>query len=193
MAIIIYLGIFFGAMQGITIVERWLGVSTGHNEQMQQMMGAMMLAGVAGGAASGLGHLGAGAASSAASGVSRGTKALPGMARNFANKAAGGIGAAQGVGNKIAQQGLGKTMSSGATNAFNKASKGISNKAEQFKKSGSGIKDSYNQGVKSGSKAVNNNSPSADDVLKGKADPLGLILQKCLIVQAPLTMQNGNN
>ena len=173
MAIIIYLGIFFGAMQGITIVERWLGVSTGHNEQMQQMMGAMMLAGVAGGAASGLGHLGAGDASIAASGVSRGTKALPGMARNFANKAAGGIGAAQGVGNKIAQQGLGKTMSSGATNAFNKASKGISNKAEQFKKSGSGIKDSYNQGVKSGSKAVNNNSPSADDVLKGKADPPG--------------------
>src|SRR5699024_12427629 len=56
-----------------------------------------------------------GAASSAASGVSRGAKALPGVARNFANKAAGGLGAAQGVGNKIAQQGLGKTMSSGAT------------------------------------------------------------------------------
>ena len=171
MAIIIYLGVFFGAMQGITIVERWLGVSTGHNEQMQQMMGAMMLAGAAGGAASGIGHLGAGVASSAASGVSRGAKALPGVARNFANKAAGGIGAAQGVGNKIAQQGLGKTMSSGATNAFNKASKGISNKAEQFKKSGSGIKDSYNQGVKSGSKAVSNNNPSANEVLQGKADP----------------------
>ncbi|MDI5900339.1 pLS20_p028 family conjugation system transmembrane protein [Streptococcus equi] len=39
---IVYLGIFMAAMQGVTMIERWLGVSTGHSETAQQLIGAMM-------------------------------------------------------------------------------------------------------------------------------------------------------
>ncbi|XZR23280.1 pLS20_p028 family conjugation system transmembrane protein, partial [Streptococcus canis] len=39
---VVYLGIFMAAMQGVTMIERWLGVSTGHSETAQQLIGAMM-------------------------------------------------------------------------------------------------------------------------------------------------------
>nr|WP_202056453.1 hypothetical protein [Streptococcus danieliae] len=41
-ACLVYLGVFLAAMQGVTMIERWLGVSTGHNETAQQLLGAMM-------------------------------------------------------------------------------------------------------------------------------------------------------
>lgn len=41
-ACLVYVGIFFAAMQGVSMIERWLGVSTGHSETAQQLIGAMM-------------------------------------------------------------------------------------------------------------------------------------------------------
>ncbi|MGM0183344.1 hypothetical protein IGK74_002309 [Enterococcus sp. AZ150] len=43
-AIIVYLGFFFGSMQGIGIIERWLGVSTSNNETATNLMAGMMMA-----------------------------------------------------------------------------------------------------------------------------------------------------
>ncbi|MCW0930117.1 hypothetical protein OJ936_10780, partial [Streptococcus anginosus] len=42
-ASIVYIGVFLAAMQGVTMIERWLGVSTGHSETAQQLLGAMMM------------------------------------------------------------------------------------------------------------------------------------------------------
>ena len=42
-ASLVYIGLFLAAMQGVSMVERWLGVSTGHSETAQQLLGAMMM------------------------------------------------------------------------------------------------------------------------------------------------------
>lgn len=55
-SIIIYLGTFFGSMQGVTIIERWLGVSTSQGASTQQLMGAMMAANTLGGVAKSAGQ-----------------------------------------------------------------------------------------------------------------------------------------
>ncbi|WP_018378208.1 pLS20_p028 family conjugation system transmembrane protein, partial [Streptococcus ovis] len=41
-ACVVYIGVFLAAMQGVTMIERWLGVSTGHSDTAQQLIGAMM-------------------------------------------------------------------------------------------------------------------------------------------------------
>ncbi|MDU7209567.1 MAG: hypothetical protein E6295_06610, partial [Streptococcus sp.] len=41
-ASLVYIGVFLAAMQGVAMVERWLGVSTGHSDTAQQLIGAMM-------------------------------------------------------------------------------------------------------------------------------------------------------
>ena len=51
--IVIYLGSFFGAFQGIGAIEKYTGVSQGHAESAQQIMGAAGLGMAAGGMAAG--------------------------------------------------------------------------------------------------------------------------------------------
>lgn len=58
---IIYLGIFMAAMQGVTMIERWLGVSTGHSETAQQLIGAMMAGNAFASGVAGVGSLALGA------------------------------------------------------------------------------------------------------------------------------------
>lgn len=41
-ASLVYIGVFLAAMQGVAMIERWLGVSTGHSDTAQQLIGAMM-------------------------------------------------------------------------------------------------------------------------------------------------------
>lgn len=57
-ACVVYIALFLSAMQGVTMIERWLGVSTGHNETAQQLIGAMMMGNAF---ATGAGALGSGA------------------------------------------------------------------------------------------------------------------------------------
>lgn len=58
---IVYLGIFMAAMQGVTMIERWLGVSTGHSETAQQLIGAMMAGNAFASGVAGVGSLALGA------------------------------------------------------------------------------------------------------------------------------------
>lgn len=58
---VVYLGIFMAAMQGVTMIERWLGVSTGHSETAQQLIGAMMAGNAFASGAAGLGNFALGA------------------------------------------------------------------------------------------------------------------------------------
>ncbi|WP_019789882.1 pLS20_p028 family conjugation system transmembrane protein [Streptococcus sobrinus] len=124
---LVYLGTFLAAMQGSSMIERWLGVSTGHGDTMQQMVGAMMMAGAAGNAMSAAGHAGLGLASAgystAKTGLGmagRGTKAgLSAM-----NK---GVGAGRGLYDYAKEHGIGNTVSGGLTNAGSKIQQGVEN------------------------------------------------------------------
>ena len=55
-ASLVYIGIFFAAMQGVTMIERWLGVSTGHSDTAQQLLGAMMMGNAFATGAGAIGH-----------------------------------------------------------------------------------------------------------------------------------------
>ena len=76
-------GVFFAAMQGVAMIERWLGVSTGHSETAQQLLGAMMMgnafAAGAGGVFNGgmaLGQFGMDMAKKAPDALSKGSQIL---------------------------------------------------------------------------------------------------------------------
>ena len=119
---IVYLGVFLGAMQGVSMIERWLGVSTSQNDTAQQLMGAMMMGNAF---AAGAGTLGAGlghAAGAAASGIAKGAKTTTGGIV----KAGGGL---KGLSNAVKDQGVGGTVKGGiknlgglATDKFNQGS-----------------------------------------------------------------------
>lgn len=77
-ACVVYIGVFFAAMQGVSMIERWLGVSTGHNETAQQLLGAMMMGNAF---ATGAGAIGNGAMAVGGFGVDMAKKA-PGFVAN---------------------------------------------------------------------------------------------------------------
>ena len=114
-SIIVYLGIFFGAMQGVTVIERWLGVSTGHSDTMQQVIGGMMMANMATAGAKGLAH-GMGALGSGAIDLAK--RAPQGMKTvgNSIAKAGGGL---SGAVDAVKEQGLKGAVQSGMANAGN--------------------------------------------------------------------------
>ncbi len=114
-SIIVYLGIFFGAMQGVTVIERWLGVSTGHSDTMQQVIGGMMMANMATAGAKGLAH-GMGALGSGAIDLAK--RAPQGMKTvgNSIAKAGGGL---SGAVDAVKEQGLKGAIQSGMANAGN--------------------------------------------------------------------------
>lgn len=114
-SIIVYLGIFFGAMQGVTVIERWLGVSTGHSDTMQQVIGGMMMANMATAGAKGFAH-GMGALGSGAIDLAK--RAPQGMKAvgNSIAKAGGGL---SGAVDAVKEQGLKGAVQSGMANAGN--------------------------------------------------------------------------
>lgn len=98
-ASLVYIGIFFAAMQGVTMIERWLGVSTGHSDTAQQLLGAMMMGN---------------AFATGAGAISNGAMALGGFGIDMAKKAPGAVKAGSKVlGNSLA------TTGGGIRGAFN--------------------------------------------------------------------------
>ncbi|WP_243092166.1 pLS20_p028 family conjugation system transmembrane protein [Streptococcus equi] len=75
---IVYLGIFMAAMQGVTMIERWLGVSTGHSETAQQLIGAMMAGNAFASGAAGVGNLALGAGKMGVDAVKKTPSAIAG-------------------------------------------------------------------------------------------------------------------
>lgn len=112
-SIIVYLGVFFGAMQGVTVIERWLGVSTGHSDTMQQVIGGMMMANMGMQGAKGLAHsigaLGAGGMALA--------KNAPNLAKGLGNSIAKAGGGLSGAFDAVKEQGLKGAMQAGMANA----------------------------------------------------------------------------
>ncbi|RRA59944.1 hypothetical protein D5F95_06345 [Streptococcus agalactiae] len=75
---VVYLGIFMAAMQGVTMIERWLGVSTGHSETAQQLIGAMMAGNAFASGAAGVGSLALGAGKMGVNAVKKTPSAIAG-------------------------------------------------------------------------------------------------------------------
>ncbi len=162
-SIVVYLGLFFGAMRGVTIVERWLGVSVGQNDIAQQVMGGMMVANAMGQGATATGQLVAGLGSGAVSAA----KHTPDMLK----KAGGGLsqatGFVAGVGDQVQKQGLGTAAKSGIMNVHDKVAGGLQDKSQAATDS---LKESFDKGEEKGNNAMKNNYPTADDYLNKRAD-----------------------
>jgi len=115
-ACVVYVGVFFASMQGVAMIERWLGVSTGHSETAQQLLGAMMMgnafAAGAGGLFNGsmaLGQFGMDMAQKTPDALSKGSQILG----NSLARTGGGI---QGAWNSVKDQGLMNAAKGGVSN-----------------------------------------------------------------------------
>lgn len=115
-ASLVYIGIFFAAMQGVTMIERWLGVSTGHSDTAQQLLGAMMMGN---------------AFATGAGAIGNGAMAMGGFGLDMAKKAPGAVAAGSKVlGNSLATTGGGIRGAWNATKdqgVVNAAKGGLSN------------------------------------------------------------------
>ena len=171
-SIIIYLGTFFGAMQGVTIIERWLGVSTSQGASTQQLMGAMMAANTLGSAAKSAGQTAWGATKLAGA-VATG---LPSMARNVGSNVGQGLaktaGAAGGLANNIGQQGVANTAKGAIFNATdalgNKLDKATNKVKGGLNEAYQQGKEAYQQGKETAETTTKNPYPTAEDQLAGK-------------------------
>lgn len=120
-ACLVYIGVFLAAMQGVSMIERWLGVSTGHSETAQQLIGAMMAgqafatgAGAVGNMALGLGGFGMNMAGKVPGAVASGSKVLG----NSLATTGGGI---RGAFNAVKDQGIAGAAKGGLSNMFSAA------------------------------------------------------------------------
>lgn len=120
-ASLVYIGVFLAAMQGVAMVERWLGVSTGHSDTAQQLIGAMM----AGNAfAQGAGALATGAVGAAQVGAHVASK-VPGAvatgSKLIGNSLAVTGGGIKGAINSAKDQGFQNAAKGGVSNMINLA------------------------------------------------------------------------
>lgn len=120
-ASLVYIGVFLAAMQGVAMIERWLGVSTGHSDTAQQLIGAMM----AGNAfAQGAGALATGAVGAAQVGAHVANK-VPGAvatgSKLIGNSLAVTGGGIKGAINSAKDQGFQNAAKGGVSNMINLA------------------------------------------------------------------------
>ena len=118
---LVYIGVFFAAMQGVSMIERWLGVSTGHSDTAQQLLGAMMMGNAF---ATGAGSLAHGAIGAGQFGIDM-AKKVPGAvatgSKVIGNSLAATGGGLRGMANAVKDQGLWNTAKGGVSNAVDLA------------------------------------------------------------------------
>ncbi|MDO4667062.1 MAG: hypothetical protein Q4A90_04410 [Streptococcus sp.] len=153
-ACFVYIGLFFAAMQGVSMIERWLGVSTGHSDTAQQLIGAMMAgqafatgAGAIGHVATGLGSFGMNVASKVPGAVASGSKVLG----NSLATTGGGI---RGAFNATRDQGLANTAKGGLSNMFSAADLMGKEAVGKVKDFAGGVADHIEQKEQAGHDAV---------------------------------------
>lgn len=120
-ASLVYIGVFFAAMQGVSMIERWLGVSTGHSDTAQQLLGAMMMGNAFAAGASGVGNLAMGAGKFGVDMAGKVPGAVAAGSKVLGNSLANTGGGLRGVFNAIRDQGLVPTVQGGLSNMINLA------------------------------------------------------------------------
>ncbi len=120
-ASIVYIGVFLAAMQGVTMIERWLGVSTGHSETAQQLLGAMMMGNAFATGAGAIGKGGFALAQGAGNMAMKTPGAVKNASKHVGNSLATTGGGIQGIFNAVKDQGIGNTVKGGISNAVDLA------------------------------------------------------------------------
>lgn len=153
-ACLVYIGVFLAAMQGVSMIERWLGVSTGQSETAQQLIGAMMAgqafatgAGVVGNMALGLGGFGMNMAGKVPGAVASGSKVLG----NSLATTGGGI---RGAFNAVRDQGVVNAAKGGLSNMYSAGDLAGKEAIGQAKDFAGGIADSLGNKEQAGHDAV---------------------------------------
>ena len=153
-ASLVYIGIFFAAMQGVTMIERWLGISTGHSDTAQQLLGAMMAgqafatgAGAVGNLAMGAGQFSMDMAKKVPGAVASGSKVLG----NTLATTGGGI---RGVFNAVRDQGVVNSAKGGLSNMYSAADLAGKEAVGKVKDFASGIGENLGKKEQAGHDAV---------------------------------------
>lgn len=153
-SMLVYLGVFLAAMQGVAMIERWLGVSTGHSDTAQQLIGAMM----AGNAfAQGAGALATGAVGAAQVGANVASK-VPGIAaagsKLIGNSLAVTGGGIKGAFNSAKDQGIANAAKGGVSNMVNLADAMGKEAVGRAKDYAGGVMDNLDSKAQAGHNAV---------------------------------------
>lgn len=153
-ASLVYIGIFFAAMQGVTMIERWLGISTGHSDTAQQLLGAMMAgqafatgAGAVGNLAMGAGQFSMDMAKKVPGAVASGSKVLG----NSLATTGGGI---RGAFNAVRDQGVVNSAKGGLSNMYSAADLAGKEAVGKVKDFASGIGENLGKKEQAGHDAV---------------------------------------
>ena len=120
-ASLVYIGVFFAAMQGVSMIERWLGVSTGHSDTAQQLLGAMMMGNAFATGASGVGNLAMGAGKFGVDMAGKVPGAVAAGSKVLGNSLANTAGGLRGVFNAVRDQGVIPSAQGGLSNMINLA------------------------------------------------------------------------
>ncbi|MCC9883253.1 hypothetical protein HK151_00455 [Streptococcus agalactiae] len=181
-AILVYLGIFLAAMQGVAMIERWLGVSTGQSDTAQQLIGAMM----AGNAfAQGAGAIATGAAGAAQVGANV-AKKVPGAVATGSKLIGDSLavtgGGLRGAYNSAKDQGVKNAAKGGVSNMVNLADTMGQKAVGKAKDFVGGVSDHLDSKAKTGHDSVYNalkndaaiESPGFESHLNPKPDHYGL-------------------
>lgn len=153
-SMLVYLGVFLAAMQGVAMIERWLGVSTGHSDTAQQLIGAMM----AGNAfAQGAGALATGAVGAAQVGANAASK-VPGAvatgSKLIGNSLAVTGGGLRGAYNSVKDQGIKNAAKGGVSNMVNLADVMGKEAVGKAKDYAGGVMDNLDSKAQAGHDAV---------------------------------------
>lgn len=153
-SMLVYLGVFLAAMQGVAMIERWLGVSTGHSDTAQQLIGAMM----AGNAfAQGAGALATGAVGAAQVGANVASK-VPGAvatgSKLIGNSLATTGGGLRGAYNSVKDQGIKNAAKGGVSNMVNLADVMGKEAVGKAKDYAGGVMDNLDSKAQTGHDAV---------------------------------------
>ncbi len=115
-ASLVYIGVFMAAMQGVTMIERWLGVSTGHSDTAQQLLGAMMMGNAFATGARGVGNLAMGAGQFGMDMASKVPGAVASGSKVLGNSLAVTGGGIRGAFNSMKDQGAANAVKGGLSN-----------------------------------------------------------------------------
>ena len=153
-SMLVYLGVFLAAMQGVAMIERWLGVSTGHSDTAQQLIVAMM----AGNAfAQGAGALATGAVGAAQVGANVASK-VPGAvatgSKLIGNSLAATGGGIKGAINAAKDQGVANAAKGGVSNMIDLADAMGKEAVGKVKDTASGVMDNLDSKAQAGHDAV---------------------------------------
>ena len=153
-SMLVYLGVFLAAMQGVAMIERWLGVSTGHSDTAQQLIGAMM----AGNAfAQGAGALAKGAVGAAQVGANVASK-VPGAvatgSKLIGNSLAATGGGIKGAINAAKDQGVANAAKGGVSNMVDLADAMGKEAVGKAKDYAGGVMDNLDSKAQAGHNAV---------------------------------------